>query len=87
MMAWRQAIIWNSAGILLIQALGIKLTETLSKIQAFSFKKMHLKMSAKWHQFCLSLSVLIHRGLNKVMAFCWLYFHVHFFLGSFLCYD
>ena len=34
----RQAIVWTNAGILLIQALGTKVSEILSQIQAFSFK-------------------------------------------------
>ena len=44
----RHAIIWTSAGILLVGPLGTYLNEVLIKIQQFSFKKMHLKMlSAK----------------------------------------
>ena len=39
-----QAIIWINAGILLIQILGTNLSEILSKIHLFSFKKMHLKI-------------------------------------------
>ena len=57
----RQAIIRINAGILLIRTLGTNFGEILSKIGAFSFKKMHLKMSsAKWRPFCLGLSVLSH---------------------------
>ena len=56
-----QAIIWTSAGILLIGPLGTNFSEILIGIQTFSFKKMHLKMSsAKWRQFCPGLNVLIH---------------------------
>ena len=52
----RQAIIWSNAGILLIRTLGTNFSEILSKIQTFSFKKMHFKMSsAKWRQVCLDL--------------------------------
>ena len=48
-----QAIIWTNVGILLIRTLETKFSEILSKIHAFSFKKMHLKiMSAKWRPFC-----------------------------------
>ena len=48
----RQAIIWNIAEILLIGPLGTNFSEILIRIQTFSFKKMHLKMSsAKWHPF------------------------------------
>ena len=55
----RQAIIWTNAGILLILTLGTNFSEILSEIRAFSFKKMHLKMSsAKWRRFCLGLNVL-----------------------------
>ena len=36
-------------------------------IQAFSFKKIHFKMSsAKWRLFCLSLSVLYLAILNDI---------------------
>ena len=55
----RQAIIWTNAGILLIGPLATNFSEILIEIHAFSFKKMHLKMSsAKWRQFCLGLNVL-----------------------------
>ena len=58
-----QAIIWNNAGILLIQTSGTNFSEILSEIHIFSFKKMHLKMSsAKWWPFCLVLNVLIWQG-------------------------
>ena len=57
----RQAIIWNNAGLLLIEPLGTNVTEISIGIQAFSFKKMHFHMlSAKWPSFCLGLNVLIH---------------------------
>ena len=42
----RQAIIWTSAGILLIRPLGTNFNEILIEIHTFSFKKMHLKMSS-----------------------------------------
>ena len=55
----RQAIIWTNAGILLIRTLGTNSNDILSEIHAFSFKKMHLKMSsAKWRLFCIGLNVL-----------------------------
>ena len=48
----RQAIIWINARILLIRPLGTNFSEILIRIQTFSFKKMHLKMSsAKWRPF------------------------------------
>ena len=57
----RQAIIWTSAGILLIRSLGTNFSEILIGVQTFSFKKMHLKMSfAKWRPFCPGLNVLKH---------------------------
>ena len=55
----RQAIIWINGGILLIGPLWTNFSENLIGIQAFSFKKVHLKMSsAKWRPFCLGLNVL-----------------------------
>ena len=55
----RQAIIWNNAGILFIGPLGTNFNEIVIKIRAFSFKKMHLKMSSgKRRSFCLGLNVL-----------------------------
>ena len=54
-----QAIIWTNAGILWIRTLGTNFSEILNEIRAFSFKKMHLKMSCgKWRPFCLGLNVL-----------------------------
>ena len=48
----RQSIIWTNDGILLIGPLRTNFSEILSKIQTFSFKKMHLKTSsAKWRPF------------------------------------
>ena len=53
----RQAIIWINAGILLIRTWGTNFSEIISKIHAFSFKKMHFKiLSAKWQQFCFGLN-------------------------------
>ena len=55
----RQAIIWTSAGILLIGPLGTNFSEMLIEIHTFSFKKIHLQMSSgKWRPFCLGLNVL-----------------------------
>ena len=63
----RQAIIWTNAGILLTGPLGTNFNEILIKILAFSFKKMHLKVSpAKWRPFCLGLNVLTHWGLVMI---------------------
>ena len=55
----RQAIIWTNAGILSIGPLATNFHEISIKIYTFSFKKMHLKLSAKWQPFCFSLNVLI----------------------------
>ena len=55
----RQAIIWTNAGILLIRNLGTNFSEILIKINTFSLKKMHLKMSSGRRQpSCLGLNVL-----------------------------
>ena len=55
----RQAIIWTSAGILLIGPLGTNFSEILIEILIFSFWKMRLKvLSAKWQLYCLNLNVL-----------------------------
>ena len=54
-----QAIIWANAGIMLIGPLGINFNEILIEFNAFSFKKMYLKMSsAKWRLFRLGLIVI-----------------------------
>ena len=55
----RQAIIWADAGIWIIGFLGTNFIEIATKIHAFSFKKMRLKMSSgKWRPFCLGPNVL-----------------------------
>ena len=54
----RQAIIWTNAEILLIGPLGTNFNEILIETHIFSFKKMHLKMSAKWRPFCLRPNML-----------------------------
>ena len=51
-----QAIIWTSAGILLIWPLGTNFNEILIAIHTSLFNKMHLNMSSgKWRAFCLGL--------------------------------
>ena len=56
---WRQAIVWTNDGILLIGLLGTNFSLILIEIHAFSFKKMHWKMSSGiWRSFCLGLNVL-----------------------------
>ena len=58
----RQAIIWTSAGILLIGPLGTNFSEISIGIQTFSFKKIDLKMSSgKRRPFCPGLNVLTVR--------------------------
>ena len=57
---WHQAIFWTNAGLLSIGPLRTYFNENLIKIQQFSMKKMHMKMSsAKWRPSCLGLNVLI----------------------------
>ena len=65
----RQAIIWTNAGILLIWLLGTNFSEISIKIDTFSLKKIHLKMSSgKWRPSCLGLNVLTHLPLGKVVV-------------------
>ena len=68
----RQAITWTNVGILLIGPSGTNVSEILSRIQTFSLKKMHLKMSsAKWRPCCLGLNVLSGSPLVQAIA-CYL---------------
>ena len=65
----RQAIIWTSAGILLIGSLGTNFSENLMEIITFSFKKMRMKvLSAKWRPCCLVLNVWNTSLLALVMG-------------------
>ena len=75
----RQAIIWTSAGILLIGPLGTYFNEILIEIHTFSFKKMHLKISsAKWRPFCLGLNVLTDDARILTLFGCaFNHLHVH----------
>ena len=69
-----QAIIWTNAGVLLIGPLGINFSEISSRIDIFSFKKMHLKLSsAKWQPFGLGLNVLMYiiTWLCDILALVW----------------
>ena len=54
----RQAIIWTSAGILLICLLGTNFSEMLIEISIFSFWKNRVKFSLKRRPFCHGLNVL-----------------------------
>ena len=63
----RQAIIGTNAGVLLIRPLGTNFSAILIRIQPFSIRKMHLKMSsAKWCPICLGPNVL---SANNVQMF------------------
>ena len=65
-----QAIIWTTAGILLIGPLGTNFKEILIQIDLFSFNKMHLKLlSGNWQPCCLSLNVLIETTSNLTYSF------------------
>ena len=65
----RQAIIWTSAGILLIGPLGTNFRENLIEIHIFSFNKMHLKMSSgKWRTFCLGINVLGLHSMSPALS-------------------
>ena len=58
-MAWRQAIIWTHAGILLIGPLATNFNEVLIEIHKFLFSRMYFKVSSgKWRPFCLGLNAL-----------------------------
>ena len=50
----RQVIISTSARIFLIRTLGTNSVKSSAKFIHFHSKKWHLKMSAKWRQFCLN---------------------------------
>ena len=64
----RQAIIWTSAGILLIGPLWTNFSEIFIRMRIFSFKKMHLKMSsAKCRPFCVGLNVLRALSTHTLM--------------------
>ena len=68
----RQAIIWTSAGILLIGPSGTNFNEILIEIHTFSFKKMHLKISSgKWRPFCLGLNVLTNYIFSNLSVEKW----------------
>ena len=72
----RQAIIWTSAGILLIGPLGTNFNESLIVIHTFSFKKIHLKMSSgKWRPFCLGLNELLTQAVHALLCFGVCQFH------------
>ena len=64
-----QAIIWTSAALLSTEPLGTNLSDIQIKMQQFSFKKMDLKLFAKWQPFCLCLthwSRVTHMCVSKL---------------------
>ena len=64
----RQAIIWTNAGVLLIGPLGTNFSKMLIEIQAFSWKRIRLKMSSdKCCPFRLGLNVLT-RAQTRVLS-------------------
>ena len=65
----RQAIIWTSAGMLLIRHRGKKLQWNLIEIHPLSLQKIHLKMSSvKWRPFCLGLNVLTSDRMECIQS-------------------
>ena len=82
-----QAIIWTSAGILLVGPLGANFNEIAIEIDPFIFKKIHLKMSSGiWRPFCLGLSVLSttplggkHGSIQWSINLNWTYLWMHLF--------
>ena len=57
-----QAIIWTNAGILLIGPMGTNFSEILIEIDAFSFKKMHLKIVVRKMSAILSRPQYVNPG-------------------------
>ena len=58
---------WTNSDLLSITLLATNVNDFLIKIQLFSFKKMHLKVSAKCQPFCLNLSVLVYTVIHYSM--------------------
>ena len=52
---WCQTITWTNDDLLSVGAMGTNLIEILVIIQQFSFKKIHMEMSAKSGQFVQAL--------------------------------
>ena len=78
----RQAIIWTIAGILLIGPFETNFSEILIEIHAFSFRKMHWKMSGKWRPFCLGINLLNHDALLSDKQ-CMIYDNESFWITNF----
>ena len=74
---WHQAIIWISAGILLIIPLGTNFSEILFKINTFSFKKIYWnRSSGKWRPFCLRLNPKLNSAWQELKYVGWHFFRV-----------
>ena len=71
---WRQVIIWNNAGILLIGPIGTNFSEILFKIDTFSFKKMHLKNVLYEIAAILSRPQCVNTE-TKMSSFWWNFHH------------
>ena len=51
------------------KSLGTNLREIWIKIETFSFKKIHWKMSpAKWQSFCSGLNILMQKMCNSIVS-------------------
>ena len=68
----RQGVIWTNAGILLFGPLGTNFSEILIKIYAFSFRKIHLKMSGKMASM-LSRPQCVDKGVHLTHTLEWLH--------------
>ena len=65
----RQAIIWTSAGILLIGPSRTNFSEILIEILTFSFKKMRFKVSSvEWRPFSHGFNVLSALALCSIIV-------------------
>ena len=74
----RQAIIWTNAGLFSVGPLRTYFSEILTKIQQFSLKKMHLKMSsAKRRLCCIGLNVLIDAHTHVLLLIDKASHHLH----------
>ena len=67
-----QTIIWTNAGLLFFEPFGTYFSEIWIKIEHFSLKKIHLKMSSgKWRPFCLCRNELMHVRMSKILTKTW----------------
>ena len=70
---WRQAIIWTSAGLLLIGPLGTKFSEIIIEILTFSFKKCAWKCRLRNGVHFVSASMWTHikeTSKSALLALC-----------------